>query len=664
MDKQEAKKRIEKLKKMISHHRYLYHVLDRQELSDAAFDSLKHELYKLEQEYPELITPDSPTQRVGGEPLKEFEKVEHSSPMLSIEDVFSEEELKSWQDYLIRLSPSTQSEYFAEPKIDGFAVALIYENGLFKKGATRGNGKIGEDITQNLKTIESIPLKIEREGLKLPKTMEIRGEVYMAKRDFEKFNKELEEKDQKPYSNPRNLAAGSIRQLDPKVAASRPLRFLAYDIVTDTGQSRHSEEHKLLPDLGFKSYPGKVCKNLGDIVDFWRDLAKKRETLPFQIDGLVIVVNNNDLFDKLGVAGKSPRGIRAFKFSPKQTTTRILDVKVQVGRTGAITPLALLKPVQVAGVTITKATLHNEDQIKRLGVKIGDTVIIERAGDVIPAVAKVLTELRTGQEKDFHFPKACPICNTKLIRPEGEAVWRCPDSACRARKKEILHHFASKKAFDIDGLGPQIINQLLDENLVSEAPDLFKLKEGDLVPLERFAKKSSENLIKSIENSKKVSLSRFIYSLGIRHVGEETAIDLANHFGDINKLKKASKDELESLSDVGGVVAKSINTWFKSKENLDFIEELIESGVGILPPKKISQKLEGKTFVLTGTLEGVTREEAEKQIRLLGGHPSNSVSRLTDYLVKGTDPGSKLQEAQKLGVKIIEEKEFLEILRK
>jgi DNA ligase (NAD+) len=655
MTKAEARKRINKLKKVINHHRYLYHVLDRQEISDAALDSLKHELQQLEQQFPELITPDSPTQRVGGEALKEFKKVEHTFPMLSIEDIFTEQELQDWENYLKRLLRQEKIEYYVEYKIDGFAVTLIYRDGILTKGATRGNGKVGEDVTQNLKTIESIPLKLRSVNGVSDNNIEIRGEVFMEKDDFEKFRS--------TYSNPRNLAAGSIRQLDPKLAASRPLKFLAYDIVSDIGQKKHSDEHEILPKLGFKVNQGKICRNVSDIVDFWRDIAKKRETLPYQIDGVVINVNNNTLFQRLGVAGKSPRGVRAFKFSPKQATTKILDIKLQIGRTGAVTPIANLHPIQVEGVTISRATLHNEDEIKRLGVKIGDTVIVERAGDVIPAVAKVLPELRTGKEKEFHFPKTCPVCFARLGRAKGEAIWRCPNPNCSARKREKLYFFVSKKAFDIEGLGPKIIDQLLDEKLISETADIFVLKEGDLVPLERFAEKSAKNLVSAIQHSKKISLARFIYALGIRHVGEETAIDLANYFGNLDKLKKASKEELERIPNIGGKVSESIYNWFQSKKNQKFIEGLIKVGVKILPPEKVGKKLEGKTFVLTGSLETMTRSEAEKKIRMLGGHPSSSISKNTDYLVIGESPGSKVDQAKKLGVKIINEKEFLGMIR-
>ena len=526
----------------------------------------------------------------------------------------------------------------------------------------------------------------------------------MERADFEKLNKELEKKGEKTYANPRNLAAGSIRQLDPKLAASRPLKFLAYDIVTDMGQTKHSEEHQILPALGFKAGLGRICKNLPDVLIFWQEIAKKRENLSHQIDGIVVNVNDNHLFERLGVAGKSPRGARAFKFSPKQATTKILDIKLQVGRTGAITPVAILEPVEIGGTTITRATLHNEDEIKRLGVRIGDTVIIERAGDVIPDVAKVLPELRVGKEKEFHFPKTCPSCLSSLSKPLGEVVWRCQNPNCPARKRENLYHFVSKKAFDIEGLGPKIIDKLLDEKLIFQAVDIFTLCQGDLIPLERFAEKSAKNLIEAIQKSKKISLPKFIFALGIRHVGEETAIDLANYLssvsedgdemkfhrlGSIYKLKMVSKEELEKIPDVGPKVAESIYKWFQSKKNQKFIEELFAAGIRIesqkLTPyqgeenrfssfpfavaretKGFGAGLKGKIFVLTGALKTMSRDKAKERIRQLGGNVSESVSKMTDYLVVGESPGSKLAKARKLvgggGVKIIKEKEFLEML--
>ncbi|MDO8633205.1 MAG: NAD-dependent DNA ligase LigA, partial [Candidatus Wildermuthbacteria bacterium] len=470
MTREEAKKRVEKLKFLINQHRYLYHVLDKQEILDSAFDTLKHELFKLEQEFPGLITPDSPTQRVGGEPLPSFKKVQHRVPMLSIEDIFDENELKSWEEYVNRLSGIKNPEYFAELKIDGFAVSLLYKEGVFVQGATRGNGEVGEDVTQNLKTIESIPLRLEIENWKLkipPAELEVRGEVYMEKDDFERLNKTRQKQGLPLFANPRNVGAGSIRQLDPKLAASRPLKFMAYDLVTDLGQTRHSQEHEILKALGFKTDPtAKVCSNTAAIATYRNEIAKKRESLPFLIDGIVASINENRVFERLGIAGKGPRGIRAFKFSGKQATTKILDIKFQVGRTGAVTPVAVLSPVQVAGVTISRATLHNQDEIERLGVKIGDTAIIERAGDVIPAVVRALPELRDGSEKVFHMPKTCPACGEKLVRPAGEAVWRCANKKnCPAQHREFLYHFVSRKAFDIRGLGPKILDRLTEENL-------------------------------------------------------------------------------------------------------------------------------------------------------------------------------------------------------
>ncbi len=517
MKREGAKKRIEQLKKVINYHRYLYHVLNRQEISDVALDSLKHELYKLEQRFPNLITSDSPTQRVGGRPLEGFKKVRHKIPMLSIEDIFSEKELGDWQNYLTRLIPSGKFEHFAELKIDGFAVTLVYKNNVLEYGATRGTGALGEDVTQNLKTIESIPLKIDihsplKQKVKFPKeirerliktinqgVIEIRGEVYMEKHDFLELNKQILKKGGKTFANPRNLAAGSIRQLDPKLASSRPLKFSAYDIVTDFGQKTHSQEHKVLSILGFKTDPGRECKDLTEVMDYYAKIVKKREKFPFQIDGVVVSVDSNQLFEKLAVVGKSPRGVRALKFPPKQATTIVKDIKLQIGRTGALTPVAVLKPVEIDGVMISRATLHNEDEIRKLGVRIGDTVIVKRAGDVIPAVSEVLSDLRTGREKRFKMPRVCPSCGTNLVKPEKEVVWRCLNSRCFARKKKYFYYFISKGAFDIVGLGPKIVDRLFDEGLISDPADLFDLKEGDISPLERFAEKSAQNLILAIQ---------------------------------------------------------------------------------------------------------------------------------------------------------------------
>ena len=666
MDRQQAQQRIRKLREVINHHRYLYHVLDKQEISDAALDSLKKELFELEQAYPELITEDSPTQRVGGKSLKEFKKVKHPQRMLSFNDAFSKEDMQDWQTRFSKLLTEAQKnkvDFYCELKIDGLAIELIYKNGFLVTGSTRGDGNIGEDITLNLKTVEAIPLKINPPaGGK--KEIVVRGEVFINKKEFERINKLQKEKGLPLYANPRNIAAGSVRQLDPKVTAGRRLDSFAYELVTDFGLKTHEEKHKLLKALGFKTNKNnKYCKSLEDVLRFREYWLKAREGLDYEIDGIVVLINNNEIFEKLGVVGKAPRGAVAFKFPQSQATTKVLDIKVQVGRTGAMTPVAILEPVQVSGITITRATLHNEDEIRRLGIKIGDTVIVGRAGDVIPDIIKVLPELRTGREKNFKMPKMCPSCGTKLEKSETEALWRCPNPKCFARQRRNFYHFVSRSAFNIDGLGPKIIDRLLDEGLVQDPSDLFELKEGDITPLERFAEKSAENLINSISEKKELALPRFIYALGIRNIGEETAIDLATHFGSIKKLKEAALEQIESILNIGPVVAKSVYEWFDNKDNLKFLEKL-QKFVKIQNPKSKIQnlKLKGKIFVLTGSLESMTRNEARTKLRELGGDISESVSSKTSYVVVGKEPGSKAEKAKKLGVKIITEQELLKII--
>ncbi len=705
MTKDEAKKRIEKLKKVINHHRYLYHVHDRQEISEAALDSLKKELFDLEKLFPALLTPDSPTQRIGGKPLEKFEKIRHPEPMFSFNDAFSEDDMKDWLERISKLlttEEKSEIDFFCELKIDGLAIELIYEQGIFKTGSTRGDGIIGEDVTQNLKTIEAIPLKLEirnrasfgsegvKEGkvlfdclkLEIPSRLVVRGEAFIPKKEFERLNKEQIKKNLSPYANPRNVAAGSIRQLDPKVTASRRLDSFAYDLVTravakgeeedlsslttDLGQKTHQEKHQILKALGFKTNPhNKYCKNLKEVFDFHKASQKLREKLSYEIDGIVVIINPNKIFEKLGVVGKAPRGAIAYKFPLKQATTIIKDIIIQVGRTGALTPVAILKPAKVGGVTISRATLHNEEEIKKLGVKIGDTVIVGRAGDVIPDIIKVLPELRTGKEKVFRMPKKCPACGVKIIKPSGEVVWRCPNPKCSAQLREYFRHFISKGAFDISGLGPKIVDRMIDEGLVSDPADLFLLEKGDLLPLERFAEKSVKNLIGAIQSRKKIQLSKFIYALGIRNVGEETSMDLADYFGSLEKLKKANPGELQKVMDIGPVVAKSIYDWFSQKSNLEFLEKLKKVGIRIENPKikTKSLKLKGKVFVLTGSLENMTREEVKEEIRLLGGEISESVSKKTDFVIVGKEPGSKFEKAKNLGVKTIEEKEFLKLIR-
>lgn len=686
MTKQQAKERIEKLRKEINYHRYLYHVLDRQEISDAVLDSLKHELEKLEKEFPELITPDSPTQRVGGKPLPSFKKVRHSSPMLSLNDTFSEDELREWENRMAKLNSGIKPDYFAEIKVDGFAISLIYENGVLKTGSTRGDGKVGEDITENLKTIESIPLilhdvsefsqekevkrilesflRVKKAAFKMPQILEVRGEVYMTKRTFDAINREQEKKGLAKFANPRNIAAGSVRQLDPKITASRKLDFLAYDLVTDLGQETHEEEHLIAKLFGFKTMElAEYCKNRDTILLFWKKVLARREKLPFLIDGIVVQVNNGGLFEKLGVAGKAPRGAIAFKFPAKEATTVVEDIFAQVGRTGVLTPVALLKPIEVGGVTVSRATLHNMDEIERLDVRIGDTVIVQRAGDVIPDVVKVIKNLRLSTSRKFRMPRK--FCGQTVIRKEGEVAHRIPyPEKCELVAREKFYHFVSKNALDIQGLGPKIVDRLFEEGLVRDPSDLFLLKEKDIETLERFAEKSAENLIHSVQSKKEIELPRFIYALGILHVGEETAIDLAEHFGTLDKLRDSSLEELKAVPNIGEVVAKSIYDWFREEKNRDFVKKLIRAGVH---PKGYrikteGLKLKGLTFILTGGLESISRDQAKEKIRRLGGEISESVSRKTSYVIAGLEPGSKLERAKKLGVKIIGEKEFLKLV--
>jgi len=699
MTKQQAKIRINKLKKLINHHRRLYHVLDKQEISPAALDSLKKQLFDLEQKFPEFITSDSPTQRVEGKPQKKFEKVKHPMPMLSLNDVFSEQETKDW---LIRikklLNEKEQSkiDFYCELKLDGIAIELIYENGILKTGSTRGNGIIGENVTQNLKTINAIPLKLiphhffkkEKELFNSQKWVKsggglvVRGEIFINKKDFELINKKQKQKGLPVYANPRNLAAGSIRQLDPKITGLRNLDSYAYDLQTDFGDKTHEEKHRILKLLGFKtnSY-NQYCKDLNHVFDYFVKIKKMREKLAYEIDGIVVNVNSNKIFEKLGTVGKAPRGAIALKFPLKQAATIIKDIKIQVGRTGALTPVAILKPVQIGGVTISRATLHNQDEIKRLGVKIGDTVIVGRAGDVIPDIIKVLPELRTGKEKEFKMPEKCPICKGEIKKSSGDVVAHCINSDCLAQQKRRIYHFVSKLAFDIVGLGPKIIDQLLEQGLIQNPADIFLLKQGDLTPLERFAEKSAQNLIKAIQTSKKISLPKFIYSLGIRGTGEETSYDLAEHFNSIENLKNASLQDLENIRDIGPIVSASIYQWFRSEKNLELLKKLENAGIKIISSKTKSEKqallgktflgagpqgktsvLKEKTFVLTGTLKSITRHQAKEKIRNLGGEISESVSKQTDYLVVGDNPGSKLQKAKKLNIKIINEHQFLKML--
>ena len=661
--KNEISQRIKKLRDLINHHRYLYHVLDKQEISDAALDSLKKELFDLEQQFPEFITSDSPTQRIGGQPLKEFKKVTHRERMLSLNDAFSKEDMQEWLARVLKLLPpakKNQIDFYCELKIDGLAIELEYENGLLKTGSTRGDGSVGEDITQNIKTVESIPLALHT---KVP-SLVVRGEVFISKKEFNAINKIQKEKGLALYANPRNIAAGSVRQLDPKITASRNLDSFAYDIIGGYKTDTHQQKHIALQELGFKiNNNNKYCKSLDQVYSFHQYWSKHRNELPYEIDGVVVMVNDHALFETLGVVGKTPRGAIAFKFPQNQTTTNILDIRLQVGRTGAITPVAVLEPVSLSGITISRATLHNEDEIKRLDVKIGDSVIVGRAGDVIPNIIKVLPELRTGREKSFTMPRVCPSCKTALQKSAEDVVWRCLNQKCFARQRRNFYHFVSKGAFDIAGLGPKIIDRLLDEGLVLDLADMFELKEGDVAVLERFAEKSAANLIESIAQKKEITLAKFLYALGIRNIGQETAADLALHFGSLEKLKHATLSDFESMLHVGPVVAASVHQWFNDKGNIRLLDKFDKVGIVIKNPKKLSQgKLSGKMFVFTGTMDAIDRNLAKEKVRALGGNISESVSAHLDFLVAGKNPGSKLAKAQKLKVAIISEKEFLNII--
>lgn len=676
--------RAEKLRRLIDKYNHEYYVLDRPTVEDSVYDSLLRELIALEKKHPNLKTIDSPTQRVGGEPLRCFKKTRHAHKMLSLNDAFSKDDLFDWEKRILKIikeaNPAGEYDvpvldYFCELKIDGLSVMLTYEDGVLKTAATRGNGNIGEDVTNNIRVIPSVPLRLKKSSTKhqaperasnfkfqisnyTGSRIDVRGEVYMSNKVFEEVNQEIKKKNEKPYANPRNLAAGTLRQLDPKVVKKRKLESYVYEIYTDLGISSHAEKHKVLDHLGFKtSKYVKHCKNLDEVLDFCIQAERERSKLPFQVDGVVVIVNNNKLYDALGSVGKAPRGAIAYKFAAEQATTKIISIEVNVGRTGALTPFVVMEPVQLAGTRVTRATLHNEDEIKRKDIRIGDTVVVQKAGDIIPEVVRSLPEMRTGKEKKFKMPKKCPVCGGDINKPEGEAVARCMAKNCFSVKSQQIAHFVSRDAFNIEGLGEEIINQLIREGLVSSSADIFNLKKEDIKPLERFAEKSAQNLINSIDSKKDISLNRFIYALGIRHVGIVTASDIASFFGDLEFIKKAKIEDFEQIEGVGPVAAKSISDWFIDKENIELINKFKAYGVKIQNKKQKTnnKKLAGLSFVITGTLSSVSRKEAEQKIRSLGGRASFSVSKNTTYLVVGENPGSKLKKAKELGVRIIDE---------
>jgi DNA ligase (NAD+) len=671
LNKSKAEARIIKLRQLINDYRYHYHALNESIMSEEAADSLKHELTQLETDYPELITIDSPTQRVAGEALPGFKQLEHSTRMLSLNDVFDQTEITAWQDRIKRLLPeNSQLEYFVDIKMDGLAGALVYQDGVLQTGITRGNGLVGEDVTSNIRTIESVPLRLRSEkkyAQFLSGRTEVRGEIVMYKKDFQKLNK-LRLKEGKPlFANPRNTAAGTIRQLDPSLVASRPLYFRAYDILRDDTSDIPSNKfaYQALSALGFLvNQDALTLKTISQIMKFANEWETKRTNLAFNTDGLVIKVNDRQLYRRLGVVGKAPRGAAAYKYAAEQATTKIKDILVSIGRTGAATPVAMLEPVQIAGSSVQMATLHNENEVLRKDIRIGDTVIVHKAGDIIPEVVEPLIKLRDGHEVKFKMPLMCPECATKLVKLKPEdAVWRCPNEACPSRAWKAIEHFASKEALDIDGLGEKNVIALLESKLINDPADLYKLTKDEVLKLDRFAEISATKLVAAIQAKKKPKLNRFIYALGVSHVGVQTAIEVANHFRELDAVMAANIDELAEIEGIGGIVAESIVEWFSEPRNQELLAKFKDLQVIPGVVNKVGGKLSGQTFVITGTLDTMGREEAAERIRSLGGTFQSSVGKDTTYLVVGGNVGaSKLAKASKIGTKQISEEEFVKLI--
>jgi len=664
--------RAAKLRELINDYRYNYHVLNKSTMSEAAADSLKHELSQIEEAHPELITPDSPTQRVAGKPLPGFKQIRHSSRMLSLNDVFDEEEFAAWIARISKLLPGVKLELFTDIKMDGLACALVYQGGVLVQGITRGDGFVGEDVTANIRTIESIPLSLRGskgyEKFAKGRT-EIRGEIVMYKDAFDKLNQAQAKAGKPAFANPRNLAAGTIRQLDPKLVAGRPLQFHAYDLLRADAADVPTNEfaYKAIRELGLISNPqAKILSSAEEVMKFAKTWEEKRQELPFNTDGLVIKVNDRQLFSRLGVVGKAPRGAVAFKYPAEQTTTKVKDIFISIGRTGSATPVAMLEPVVVAGSTVQMATLHNESEIQRKDIRVGDTVIIQKAGDIIPEVVEPLAKLRDGSEKKFVMPTHCPDCNTKLVKSKKQdAIWRCPNNSCPSRAWKQIEHFASKAALDIDGLGEKNVIALLQADLVKDAADIYGVSKEDLLKLERFAETSAAKLVKAIKVKKNPPLPRFIYGLGIRHVGVQTAIDLAAHFKTLHRLGSSTIDELAEVDGVGEVVAAAIVEWFAEPRNKRLLEKFRKYSVEPEEAEEINGPLKNMSFVVTGSLEMMSREEAGERIRALGGTFQSAVGNETDYLVVGAHVGeSKLVKARKLGTKQITEKELFKLLDK
>jgi DNA ligase (NAD+) len=660
----DLEKKIEALRDKIRHHEYRYYVLDDPEITDGEFDVLMNQLKKLENEHPTLITPDSPTQRVGGKAREGVLKARHSSPMLSLDNTYSQDELRNWERRVHELSGRKDIEYVCELKLDGMSLALHYEDGKLVRGITRGDGTTGEDVTPNVRTVRSIPLSISKEKLKeagIPATFEVRGEMLMPIAAFKKMNEEREQKGLSLFANPRNATAGTVRQLEPSITAQRRLDYFSYMLLQKgrTYFDRHWKTLNALDAAGFKVNPSrKLVKNFDEIWTFIEQEETKREKLPYEIDGIVIKVDRTGLQEELGYTGKAPRWAIAYKYAARSGITQIEDIIVQVGRTGKLTPVAVLKPVPIGGTTVSRATLHNMDEIERLGVKIGDWVEVERGGDVIPKVTRVVEDKDHARgHKTFHMPERCPVCGGHVVRTEGEADHRCVNANCPAKLRETILHFASRGVMNIDGMGDALVNQLTERGMVKNVADIYGLTKKDLLSLERFADKSAQNILNEIENSKKLPLERVIYGLGIRFVGERTAQFLAEHFGSMDALMNAKEEELLEVDEVGPRIAESIAEFFQEPKNRELVERLRKAGLTFAGKKKErGTKLAGKTFVLTGTLPHYSRDEAKKLIEDAGGKVTGSVSKKTDYVVAGDDAGSKLDKAKELGVKVIDEK--------
>jgi len=679
-DLEEIKKRINELREQINYHNYRYYVLDNPEISDAEYDALMRELRQLEEQYPQFVTPDSPTQRVGAAPVEAFGVVEHPLPLLSLGNVFSKDELFAWHSRTVKLLGTSDFDFVGELKVDGLAVALTYVNGLFTTGATRGDGFRGEDITQNLRTIRSIPLSVPKDA---PPRFEVRGEVFLPKDGFHKLNRERAEEGLPLFANPRNAAAGSVRQLDPRITAKRPLDIYIYMLGYAEGKATpptHWETLEYLKSLGFKINPNnRLLKSIEEVEEYYQTWVEKRESLQYEADGIVVKVNQLDLQARLGDVGREPRWAIAYKFPATQSTTRLIDIGISVGRTGTLNPYAILEPVTVGGVTIRQAALHNEDDIRRKDIRIGDTVIVQRAGEVIPEVVGPVKSKRTGQEKEFSLLEkifdpskgrpACPVCGAEVVQPEGEVMYYCSNAACPAQAQQRLEHFVSRGAMDIRGIGESLSATLFEQGLVKDPADLYYLKDKkeQLLRLEKMAEKSVNNLLNAIEQSKERPLARVIFALGIRHIGEETAEILASEFHSLDALANASRERLMSIPTIGPKIADSIIAFFRQEANRNIIRKLKEAGVRLeeeAAAKPEALPLSGMEFVLTGTLAAFPRKEAEERIKALGGTTGSSVTKKTTYLVVGADPGSKLAKAQQLGTKILNEEEFLELLEK